>query len=386
MQASGPDRRRGLLAIALMAAAVLWGGGNARAFAAGPKRLLAYYTSWSKDRAPAYSAANIPFAKLTHIAHAFLYLDTKADGSLDVPAGLLEPLLISRAHAAGVKVLISIGGASDEQARAFSTIAHDASRTTKFVTNLHAFLTANGYDGVDIDWEVPNAPEDTEAAAALMRALRVELPLPDWIVSMAVTTNPATYGTGLDIPAITPSVDFFNVLTYDYHGPWTDHAGHNSPLYQNAKDPGLEGSIADSIDLYLDGYGVPAEKLNIGTPFYGYEFDEAPRLWGGCGCRTGTTSRDYGTYIKARVNGLGWEARVDKISKAPFLLRTGASGFVTYDDAKSTKRKVTYALGERGLGGVFMWEISGDFDGQRQDLLDAMIKAFNRFRSDRPVR
>ena len=125
---------------------------------------------------------------------------------------------------------------------------------------------------------------------------------------------------------------------------------------------------------------VPPEKLNIGTAFYGYEFDEAPKLWGGCGCGAGTTSRDYGTYIKQRVNHLGWEAHVDKIAKAPFLLRPGQSGFLTYDDARSTKQKVNYALGERGLGGVFMSEISGDFDGQTQDLLSAMSKAFGRYR------
>src|SRR5262249_6014998 len=41
-----------------------------RSAAAAPKRLLAYYTSWSKWNSPAYTAANIPYEKLTHIAHA----------------------------------------------------------------------------------------------------------------------------------------------------------------------------------------------------------------------------------------------------------------------------------------------------------------------------
>ena len=70
---------------------------------------------------------------------------------------------------------------------------------------------------------------------------------------------------------------------------------------------------------------------------------------------------------------------MDKKAKAPFLVREdGAPGVITYDDAKSTGRKVDYALGRRGLGGVFMWSLDGDYDGRGQDLLGAMYKAFAR--------
>ena len=60
-------------------AAILAIASSSAIASAGPKRFLAYYTSWSKERSPAYSAAQIPYTKLTHIAHALLYLDTKAD-------------------------------------------------------------------------------------------------------------------------------------------------------------------------------------------------------------------------------------------------------------------------------------------------------------------
>jgi chitinase len=64
---------------------------------------------------------------------------------------------------------------------------------------------------------------------------------------------------------------------------------------------------------------------------------------------------------------------------APYLIReNGAPGFITYDDADSTARKVAYALEVRNLGGVFMWELSEDYDGKKQDLLDSMYKAFKR--------
>src|SRR5579871_6605987 len=73
-----------------------------------PKRLVADYGYWSRTQTPPYSAAQIPFSKLTHINHAGVGFN--ADGSLSVPSGFLEPALISRAHAAGVKVMLLLGG------------------------------------------------------------------------------------------------------------------------------------------------------------------------------------------------------------------------------------------------------------------------------------
>src|SRR5579863_4334975 len=72
------------------------------------KRLLGYYPEWGKTQTPPYTAEQIPYSKLTHISHAFLLLQPQADGTLQVPSGMIEPPLISKAHAAGVKVLVSI--------------------------------------------------------------------------------------------------------------------------------------------------------------------------------------------------------------------------------------------------------------------------------------
>jgi GH18 family chitinase len=56
-----------------------------------------------------------------------------------------------------------------------------------------------------------------------------------------------------------------------------------------------------------------------------------------------------------------------------------ALGYMTYDDAASTARKAQYVLGGRKFGGVFMWDLSADYDGQSQDLLDAMYGVFVRY-------
>ena len=347
---------------------------------AGPKRLLGYYPFWAQTGSPAYSATNIPYQKLTHIAHAFLLLDRKNIGNIVVSDGLIEPVLITKAHSAGVKVLISIGGGDPAQARAFRKIAADPAIRAEFVQNVYNFVVANGYDGVDIDWEIPVNPKDTNNCIMLMQDLRSQFPAPRYLLSMAIPADPRSWGSGFDVPALAPLLDFINVMTYDFYGPWSAHAGLNSPLFQDPADPEQVGSIATSMDLFANIYGVPSDKLNIGTAFYGYEFDSSQRLWDACSdCGNTTYTVNYGADIKPRIGHTGWVRRRDSAARSPYLLYQGVggqSGFITYDDALSTSKKVNYVLGERGFGGVFMWSLEADFDGNSQDLLDAMYGAF----------
>ena len=37
---------------------------------------------------------------------------------------------------------------------------------------------------------------------------------------------------------IARSLDFINVMTYDFHGTWERVTGHNSPLFRGAQDKG----------------------------------------------------------------------------------------------------------------------------------------------------
>jgi chitinase len=342
------------------------------------KRLLGYYPEWSKYNTPPYSPAQIPYAKLTHIAHAFVLLSAKADGTLQVPAGMIEPALISKAHAAGVKVLVSIGGGDGIQGPRFNTMAASESSRQTFVKTVRNFLIKHGYDGVDIDWEVPNAA-DRANCNTLMQELRNGLPSP-WLISMAVTADPRNYGQGLDIPALAPILDFMNVMTYDYYGTWSGATGHVSPLFQNPADPSQAGSVKTSMDLYANQYGVAVAKLNIGTPFYGYEWDGTDQLWAQCSTCP-SSSQNYAPYIKGLVNQQGWTRNFDSVGAAPYLTNrniTGLNvpGFITYDDETTTWRKTYYVMKKRGFGGVFMWELSADYDGHSQSLLDAMYSAW----------
>lgn len=338
------------------------------------KRLLGYYTAWSKYNTPPYSAEQIPYTKLTHIAHAFVLVGAKADGTLEIPPGTIEPALIQLAHRAGVKVLISIGGGDGIQGPRFNKMAASEASRQNFVKNVRGFLVRFGYDGVDIDWEVPDAP-DRANCTTLMQELRDGLPSP-WLISMATPSDPRYWGQGLDIPALAPLLDFINVMTYDFYGSWSGSTGHVSPLLQDPADPDGAGSVKASMDLYANQFGVAPAQMNIGTPFYGYEFDGTDQLWAECST-CANSSQNYAPYIRNLVNQQGWTRNFDNLALAPYLTNpsvpgTNLPGFITYDDEITTSRKTRYVIEKRGFGGMFMWELSGDYDGESQTLFRAL--------------
>jgi chitinase len=308
---------------------------------------------------------------LTHINHAGVGFN--ADGSLSVPKGFLEPELISKAHAAGVKVMLLLGGD-------FTGLETTPGGLHTLLGNLQTFITANGYDGLDIDWEYPENATDTKTFYELMTGLRGIFPSPTYLLSADV---PPWGGGGYDVPGLEPVMDYFNVMMYDCAGPWTTDGQLNSPIFRDPLNPepwNCEpgGSVDEAINIFMDGYHVPAAKINMGTPFYGYFYTNVSKVFGKCKPCTNRTvpSENYGTYIKQLVNNPEWKSCFDPRSKVPYLLRAdGSPGFITYDDPASTYNRIWYAEWKRGVGGGFMWALDEDYDGTSQDLLTAMYQA-----------
>lgn len=335
-----------------------------------PKRLIADYGYWSRTQTPPYSSDQIPFKMLTHINHAGVGFN--ADGSLTVPDGFLEPALIKKAHAAGVKVGLLLGGD-------FTGLETTAGGMSALVKNVESFIHEHGYDGIDIDWEYPSTAVDQTTFFNLMSALRQAFPAPRFFLSADVAP---WGGTGYDFPRVTPLVDYFNIMTYDCAGPWTDDGQLNSPIFPDPKNPEPYecepgGSVKEAIDIALQA-NVPLAKMNIGTPFYGYFYKNVSTLFGSCkNCNENNVpSENYGTFIKPRINAKGWRTFYDPVSLVPYMLRTdGKPGYITYDDSFSTYYRVWYSLWKRGVGGTFLWELDADYDGTTQDLLNAMYGA-----------
>ena len=337
------------------------------------KRIVGDYGYWSKYQDPAYSAAQIPYQKLTHINHDGVTF--KADGSLVVPDGFIEPELNNGAHAAGVKVLLLMSG----DFGGLETASKTALKT--LVDNIAAFARQYGYDGVDMDWEYPATTADRKFFVEMMGALRESNK--DYVLSIDV---PPWGGYGYNLKELPLSLDYFNIMMYDCAGPWTGFGQLNSPIFWDHHDPAPYecqpgGSAQEAANIFLKH--VSGKQLNMGTPFYGYFYTTLNELFGECPngenvpCGNAVVlTENYAPWIKNRIDRDGWYTTYDPIAYVPYMLRTdGKDGYITYDDQFSTYFRVWYSDWERGLGGTFMWSLDADYDGHSQDLLDAMYSA-----------
>ncbi|MEI6166299.1 MAG: glycoside hydrolase family 18 protein [bacterium] len=308
-----------------------------------------YYAEWTTQE---YPPSAIPLQNLTHVIHAFAW--PNADGSISYPQGFLTPVpeLTQRAHTAGKKVLLSLGGYTDSLG--FSPMAGNSTARAKFVTTLTALCLTNHYDGADLDWEYPENTTDRQNLTLLVQDIRAywKQAAPNLMLTMTINADDWR-GKFFDVATLHPLLDWIGVMTYCYYGSWAGMSGHNAPLYSNPLDPLAAGSIDQSIRQYFhDQRGVPYNKLVSGIPFYGLAFTGTTQLYkpaaGGNACEYTVASTLNYTY--------NW----DSVSQVPYLTSPLNGGtIVTFEDPVSVRLKCQYAKAQ-GLAGVMIWELSQD--------------------------
>ena len=320
--------------------------------------VLGYYADWADNLSP----EKIDYSLYTHISHSFATMDEQ--GKLTLPSAARSKSLTTLAKRAGVATILALGGAESGKGFAAAT-ATDASLKI-FVRTVAQTLGDLGYDGADVDWEVPENLEEKKRLEALVKALRVALPK-----TILTSAMPASDWSGkwFSTDALLPYLSFINVMTYDFHGPWGDHAGHNAPLTTTPldKEDGSQ-SVSSAMDYWLKKKAWPADKLLLGIPLYGRGFKAATI---GSPAK-GEYKGSYVSFMDAEKWGRdpAWNAKRDRDAQVPYLERKDGTEFVSYEDAESARRKATFAR-DLGLAGFFFWEISQDFDGRSNPLVKA---------------
>jgi chitinase len=285
-------------------------------------------------------------------------------GEADDPASLfrgyfhqLKELKQSYPH---LKILISLEGnpkgfvedAKPENRKAFVASCIDTFVRGNFAPGIHE---PGIFDGFDIDWEYPRA-EDAANFQALLEEFRRQMRAvrPGLRLSIAVGHSPRMM-TGVDMGAISALVDQVGVMNYDYTGPWSKTTGFLAPLFTDPADPRHSNSIETNIADYKAA-GVPAEKLLMGVPFYGYSWTAVERTNNGL-FQTGRGVRGDEPYRYIRTLMANSPIYRDPRSRAPWLF--DGQTFWTYEDPVSVHYKVSYAANKH-LGGIMIWELSED--------------------------
>jgi chitinase len=261
-------------------------------------------------------------------------------------------------------IVMSIGGGSADP-NAFSTAALPENRVAFVKSCVDMYIHGNFapglhepgiFDGFDVDWEFPATDADMTNFTALLKEFREQLDRvrPAMTLSIAAPAGSWAYQF-IELKKIQHSLSYFNLMNYDFDGPWNYTTGFVAPLYRSLKDADLSNNADAAVQAYIE-LGVEPGKIVFGVPFYGYEWTNVPNIDNGLfepGTPEGYGSEyNYIVTIESQFHKFR-----DPITKAPWLY--DGTNFWTYDDPVSLEFKMDYVR-KYDLAGVMIWEISGD--------------------------
>ncbi|KAI9661784.1 MAG: hypothetical protein M1821_009023 [Bathelium mastoideum] len=247
----------------------------------------------------------------------------------------------------------------------FSSLAASSSNRATFISSLTSFMSQYGFQGVDIDWEYPGAPErygvtaDTEIFVELLKEMRAAFGTTYGIS----TTLPSSYWylRWFDPSAMEPYVDFFGLMTFDLHGPWDAQIKQIGPtIFGQTNIPEISNW---TLPLWYDK--VDPSKLNLGLAYYGrgYTVNSVDCMTIGCewsGPSDPGPCTTFGGVMSLQeietniIPSLGIDPILDSNAMMKYLV--WSNQWIGYDDLETIAMKKAWASGHCS-GGTMIWSI-----------------------------
>ncbi|KAJ6779939.1 hypothetical protein PWT90_05360 [Aphanocladium album] len=338
------------------------------AAAAAPRNVM-YFDQWHTATLPPKDVT----AGVTHVITAFAPDGTFNWGSSYTPFMSLSD--IRALFDQGTKVCMAIGGWGDTTG--FGTAAASDESRKRYAKNVAEALNTLGYDCVDVDWEYPggngedykqnpNSGKTAEIETYPLLLKEIKAVIGDKELSIAV---PGKVGdmiafTAEQVPKISETVDFVNVMTYDLMNRRDTSTDHHSSV---------SGSLA-TVETYLSR-GMPAAKMNLGFAFYAKWFttkdgatcDQATGCPtavledanGGDTGKSGAVTFEKENYSGAFLNAMN-NGKADNEKGGQWYWDASAKVYWTWDTPEFIAKKMTDIVKAKGLGGVMAWSLAQD--------------------------
>jgi spore germination protein YaaH len=320
------------------------------------KRVFGYRPYW----APASDYLSYDFNALTDIGYFSAEIDT-ATGTLGALHGWPSAPVIAAARAHGVKVsLVAICFDYD----ATDKLLGNLTKREALIASLVDAINNGQGDGINIDFEAVR-PAQRSALVAFIQALsnRLHAAVPGASLSMALPA--VDWSNAFDLAQLSSICDFVVLMAYDYHYAGSQNAGPVAPL------AGESYNVTRSVTTYLNA-GVPASKLLLGVPWYGYDWRVSDSTRGASTLASGTSVY----YKAATVAAAEFGRRFDAATSSAWYIYGGATQWhqAWFDD--STTLGLKYRLvTEKGLGGVGIWALS--YETGAHELWSGLAQAFS---------
>ncbi len=300
-----------------------------------------YHPYWGPD------PTTLDFQRLTHLAIFAVEMESSGQLSGTDNWTQVAPAVIPLAHAAGVRVHLTLISFDDAQ---HAAILPHADKRAQVIQQLVELVTDHGGDGVNIDIE-GMASTHRDDLVAFTQELKAALPPGQDDV---VHATPAIDWSGAyDYDALCAASDGLFIMGYGYHWSGGD-PGPVAPLFGGS--PWSAYSLQWSVDDYLS-WGAWPDCLIMGLPTYGRDWPVS----GDPAVVPGDASADGDAVVmSAAVDIAAAEGRLwDTVTHTPYVIRSGSQ--LWYDDTDSLADKIGWSL-DQGLQGVGFWALGYEGD------------------------
>lgn len=287
---------------------------------------------------------NLDLTRVTHINYAFGYVD-KDSIVIRYPEELKK--LRELTKAAGVRLLVSL--MQDKGGPWFCERSKTEEGRKLLADQAGLLQETYELDGIDVDWEYPgiyqgqyNCTTCITDFVDLIREMRERLG--DKLLTYATPAMPDLW-EHIDFVSTEPYLDYINFMAYDFN--WSDlGSAHQSNLYPASVGLGNHEQCTDAAFLKMTAMGIPAAKLNLGCPFYGYVAGKGPS-----GFLT------YDKIYEMLESGEVEEAFDEKAGQS-YLVKDGQF-YCCCDSPRTIKVKADYVK-KNGMGGMMYWTYNQD--------------------------
>lgn len=322
------------------------------------------------------------------------------------------------------KRIISVGGANTPDNHSISAYTFDAifANQAKFLSQFQRWMQAfPNLKGIDYDFEPPinshggQLPPDERTLSdykklyELVKATRAGLGN-DAYIAVTITSNLQYLDfinrsvEGGWFNKISTYVNAVNLMTYDFHGPWSHTEDPYTSIHAYVKQPNSVHKDAFAINYAAEevvnkvlSYGIAPSKLQIGIATYGRGFSGVPaggnsalpgfeQSWVGSSQFAGKYTNQTGLVpykaIPKIMNELNYQkyhimandGQSDYVTGS-YIYSAQAQQFVGYQSPETVK-SVCELVKAKGLQGAILWSADTDLPVSDNDSLVGTFKRY----------
>jgi spore germination protein YaaH len=328
-------------------------------------------------------ANNLNIQNLTHFA--YFAVDLNADGSINKKVNSIEAepgwnklkssdvsKLLYQSKLLGQKTVITFTAMDPDTIEGILSTA--VTRSTA-INSMMTVYRDYGFDDINVDFEYVSPGNQTlrtnftqfitdlrQSCTTQKSHCQIQIDL-----FASVVEKPRLW----DLPSLEKVTDKFIVMAYDFYRTTSTQAGPVAPIRGKCSDTVAQNCLSEDIVTHISALSkiIPSEKIILGIPFYGYEWQTAStaflaNTYSGTG-RLASYQRIQSLFSDTSISTIS--ANWSKTTLSPYIVYEKDNKIyqIHYENDQSLEQKIKL-VESANLGGIAIWALG--YEGTYPDL------------------